>query len=268
MRGGGEARAGLPASTVGPLTTKLDALSANMRVVYQTLGEVRREWRLLSEGGDIGDNAAKVLIFAVVGELRSAKQLLDEASGEAAAAKAQINLLYGVLNRQMESDQHEINFQSGLAETLERQIGGLNQELTNIRNSLDGWEGFGKGLGIVFSFGFYDPIGEAREKTRRAIATAEGQRLQAQRAKTQAEQRRREVVECRTAVENLRGLDSTITGIANDVSEGLREATSAYDTSVKAVERDGSALAGIYVGLAAKRIGDVVRWVERPNAFA
>jgi hypothetical protein len=75
------------------------------------------------------------------------------------------------------------------------------------------------------------------------------------------------LAECRRAVENLNGLDRTITGIANDVSEGLREAAAAYDTSIKSLEREGSGLARIYTGLAAKRIGEVVQWVERPNPF-
>ena len=264
---GGEARAGLPPAAVGPLTTMIDKLRATMGGVYQTIGAVRREWDQLAGGGEIGDNAAKVLIVAVVDELKSAKVLLDEASSEAGATKTQIGLLQGVLDRRMEADQREIDLHSQLAADLGQKIGGLNQQLSQIRDSLDGWEGFGKGLAIVFSLGIYDPAGEARDRARRAIATAEQQRAQAQRAASQAEQRRREVVECRSAVNRLRGLDTTITDIANDVSEGLREATSAYDTSMRSLEREGSGLARIYAGLAAKRIGEVVRWVQRPNPF-
>jgi hypothetical protein len=264
---GGEVRAGLPAATMGPLTLIVDKLRATMGVAYQALGGVRREWRRLAGGGDIGDNAAKVLIVAVVGELKSAKDLLDEACREAAAAKTQSSLLSGVLDRRMQADEHEIAFQSDLARDLERQVADLNRQLREIRDSLDGAEGFGKGMAMALSFGAYNPVAEAREKAHRAIAIAEQQRVAAARARRQAEERRRELAECRKAVAGLDGLDTMVTCIANDVSEGLREAAAAYDTSMKSLERDGSSLAAIYTGLAAKRIGEVVRWAERPNPF-
>lgn len=264
---GGEARAGLPIGTLSAVSTSLIKLRSTMASTYKILDEITTAWMQLSDGAPLGDNAARALIRSVMVELKDAEGFLATAQSEAAAVASDANRARGVIDFTIVQDQQIIETQRATAEALDRQVRGLNQRLAGIRNEMDGWLGFGKGLAWVLSFGGYNPVEENRSKIRKEIEATNAQADSARLTWSKVQARQAELQACLTTLERLDDLEGRVAALAQDVSEGLRLTTDAVQEAELAQSREGGPLGPIFARLAAHRIGKVVEWARNAAHF-
>ena len=113
----------------------------------------------------------------------------------------------------------------------------LNLRLQGIRNEIDGWEGFGKGLALVFSLGIYNPIEENRNKVRQEIAVTNAQAASARLTWSMVQAHQAELQACSTTLDRLSGLEDRVAALAQDVAEGLRQTADAVQEAETAQTR-------------------------------
>lgn len=264
---GGESRSGLQRGALSPVSGSLIRLRATMASAYVILGEITTAWNQLAGDAPIGDNAARALIRSVMVELTGAQGLLTTAQSEAAAVASDANRARGLLDRTIAEDQRVIEAEKASAEALDARVRGLNLRLKAIRNELDGWEGFGKGMALVFSLGIYNPIEENRNKIRQEIAVTSAQAASARLTWSTVQAHQAELQACRTTLDRLDGLEGRVAALAQDVAEGLRQTADAVQEAEKAQARDGGPLGPIFARLAAQRIGKIVAWAAQSAHF-
>lgn len=234
---------------------------------YAILDEITTAWNQLSDGAALGDNAARVLIRSVIVELAGAEGFLTTAQSEASAVASDANRARGIIDFTIAEDQQVIDAQRTVAESMDRQVSGLNQRLAGIRNEIEGWEGFGKGIAIALSFGAYNPIEENRNKIRQEINATNAVANSARLTWSKVQARQAELQACRTTLGRLDDLELRISALAQDVSEGLRQTTDAVKEAELAQAREGGLLGPIFARLAAQRIGKVVAWAGNSAHF-
>lgn len=267
MASGGEARAGLPAGSLATLSGSLVRLKSTMNLVFGRLRNITDAWSRLVGDAELGDNAAKELIHSVMGDLSDASRLLSTAQGEASAVTSDANLANGLLDRTIAEDLRRIEAERAEIARLEEHVRSLNTRLQNIRNEVEGWEGFWKGMAIVFSLGIYDPMGENRRKIVEEIGTTNAKALSARETADSMKNHQTELQACLATLDRITGLESRVSQLAGDVAEGSRQARDALVQAEMSQARDGGRLGPIYAGLAAHRIGNLVTWAANSRPF-
>ncbi len=264
---GGEARAGLPAGSLSTLSGSLAGLKATMELVFVRLRAITGVWNQLAGDNGLGDNAAKELINSVLNDLTDAYGLLATGQSQASAVSSDANLARTRIGGSIAAYKAMMAVEQVEIERLEALVNSLNMRLTNIRNEVEGWDGFWKGMAIVFSLGIYDPMEENRSKIRQEIEATNALAVSARAARELKETHQRELEACLSTLDRIDGLEARVAELAQDVSEGLRQARDARVQAEKAQERDGGLLGPIFARLAAHRIGNLVTWASNSRPF-
>jgi hypothetical protein len=171
FQGGGPAKAGIPIAEFAPLTVQVHQFRGRAKMFAAHLGEALDLWSGMPTGGtQLGDNAVKANLGLLAVRLALANSDATELLRQAGTMKANVQVVYGVIERYARADAAAVQVANIQLQAYETQRAARTADYNAARAELEGGEGFLNGFLTGVTLTIYNPAKDNMDRARNAIA--------------------------------------------------------------------------------------------------
>lgn len=255
-RGGGEARAGLPANSFDLLTERAITLRLILQQLRESLGRISYAWSLVTTGNEVS-----TLLPPLLASLIEADGYSQTAQEQAGSVYAEATQVHSVVKSYMQADEAAIQqAQIAMSAAQTQQI--VSETLASAaRAELQGDKGFLNGFITGITFSIVNPLQENLNAANNAATAARAAYdLQYQLAR-KIRVLQSEKATAADVLGRLQSIQQNVNSLLNSVQKARKDIPIAISTMTPAERQSNEQTKVILLKIAGRSMDDLTRWI-------